>query len=182
MFHHTIKKNHVYKLDALITSHDDFDHSGALSTLVEKFDVKKIAKLEKSFPINVGGIIISNYNNFGNFYSDENSKSLVLGFNILNLDFVITGDAPIEIEKEIMKNYANIPCDVLKVGHHGSNTSTSDEFVKYLSPKEAVISVGKNNKYRHPHDSVLKTLQNNNVLIKRTDVLGTITYSNYKFL
>ena len=81
-----------------------------------------------------------------------------------------------------MERYSNIPCDILKVGHHGSKTSTSDTFVKYLSPKEAIISCGKNNKYGHPHESVLRILKNNNITIRRTDILGTITYSNYKSL
>ena len=90
---------------------------------------------------------------------------------------MITGDAPIKIEKQIMKDNKEIKCDVLKVGHHGSKTSSCDEFISYLSPSEAVISVGKNNKYGHPHPSVLSILNRHNIKIRRTDLEGTIKYA-----
>ena len=77
--------------------------------------------------------------------------------------------------------YSFIKCDVLKVGHHGSKTSTSDAFIKYLSPKEAIISVGKKNKYGHPDKSVIDILKRNNVVIKRTDIMGTISYTTFAF-
>ena len=80
-----------------------------------------------------------------------------------------------------MKTYSSIPCDILKVGHHGSKTSTCDEFIKYLSPKEAIISVGKKNKYGHPNQSVIDILNRNHVIIKRTDYMGTISYSTFAF-
>ena len=92
------------------------------------------------------------------------------------------GDAPIEIEKQIIDEYRSVPCDVIKVGHHGSDTSTCEEFIKYLHPQEAIVSVGKNNSYGHPHKSVINILKANGVNIKRTDELGTITYSNYIFM
>lgn len=176
------KSKRLYDIDLVVLTHDDYDHSGALSSLKANFKVKNVVNSSKYFPLKVKDFSLINYNNFIDEDSDENSKSLVIGFSLLNLNFLITGDAPIEIENKIMKNYANIPCDVLKIGHHGSNTSTSDKFIKYLNPKEAIISVGKNNKYGHPNDSVLKILSNNNVEVKRTDLLGTISYSNYKFL
>ena len=81
-----------------------------------------------------------------------------------------------------MEENTYIPCDVLKVGHHGSKTSSSDKFIKFLHPKEAIISVGKNNSYGHPNKSVLEILKENNVIIKRTDKMGTIVYSNYIFM
>ena len=105
----------------------------------------------------------------------------MIGFSLSNVDFLIMGDAPISIEKQMMKKYRHIPCDILKVGHHGSDTSTSDEFVKFLSPKEAIISAGKNNKYGHPHKSVIQTLKNNNVKIRSTFIEGSISYTYYSF-
>ena len=176
------KQKRLYDIDLVILTHDDFDHSGALSSLQEHFRIKNVVDSSQSFPLSIGNMMFKNYNVFSNSSEDENVNSLVIGFSLMNMNFLVTGDAPIEIEKKIMETYSYIPCDVLKVGHHGSNTSTSDNFVKYLSPKVAIISVGKNNKYKHPNDSVLKTLKNNGVEIKRTDYLGTITYSNYKFL
>ena len=80
-----------------------------------------------------------------------------------------------------MEDFASIPCDILKVGHHGSNTSSSTSFLKYLSPKEAVISVGKNNSYKLPDDSTLIKFKNLKIPVKRTDYLGSITYKNYIF-
>ena len=84
------------------------------------------------------------------------------------------GDAGIVNEKALIKNYPNLKVDVLKVGHHGSNTSTSEEFIAHYRPQKAVISVGANNFYGHPHQSVLKTLNKYNVEIYRTDLSGSI--------
>ena len=86
------------------------------------------------------------------------------------------GDAPSWVEKEIMKDNKSIPCDILKVGHHGSDTSSSDAFIDYINPKEAVVSCGKNNKFGHPSKSVVVTLNKHNIKIRRTDIEGTITY------
>ena len=86
------------------------------------------------------------------------------------------GDAPSYVEKEIIKNEAEIKCDILKVGHHGSNTSTCEDWLKYLSPKEAIISCGKNNKYGHPNKEVVSLLSKYKIKIHRTDLEGTIVY------
>lgn len=176
------KTQRLYNIDCVIITHQDYDHCGALDSLKEHFKVKNVITSYESFPIIIGNTTFNNYNIFSYNSEDENDNSLVLGFNIGDLNYLVTGDAPIEIENKIMENFSSIPCDILKVGHHGSKTSTSDSFVKYLSPKEAIISCGKNNKFGHPHDSVIRILKNNNVVIKRTDILGTITYSNYIFL
>ena len=109
------------------------------------------------------------------------------GKSLLNIKFSPDqkGYDPLEVDQvldKIIKDYESIPCDILKVGHHGSNTSTSDEFVKYLAPREAVISCGVNNRYGHPKKSVLETLERNGVKIRRTDLEGTITYRHYIFM
>ena len=175
------KKNRIYNIDLLITTHDDFDHMGAVEGLKENFRVKKYVTSYADFPIKIGDLTFNNYNTFSSEVNDKNTSSLVIGFSICNKDFLITGDAPIEIEKQIMKTYFSIPCDILKVGHHGSKTSTCDEFIKYLSPKEAIISVGKKNKYGHPNQNVIDILNRNHVIIKRTDYMGTISYSTFAF-
>lgn len=85
------------------------------------------------------------------------------------------GDAPKEIERKLISSIdSNI--DVLKVGHHGSNTSSSYEFLKYIRPKFAVISCGLNNKYNHPSASVIDTLNSLNYKYIRTDLNGTFIY------
>ena len=176
-----LRKNRIYNIDYVITTHDDYDHKGALETLMKNFKVKEYIYDKASFPLSIKDIQITNYNNYISESDDNNNNSLVLGFNLCHKNFLIMGDAPIEIEKKIMKDYKYIPCDILKVGHHGSNTSTCKEFISYLKPEEAIISVGKNY-YGHPHKTVLKTLSQKNITIKRTDQLGTITYSNYIFM
>ena len=171
-----LEKNRIYRLDAVITTHDDYDHSGAYDSLKENFYVKQRITEATSFPLSIGGITFYNYNNHISEYSEENDQSLVVGFHLTNKDYLIMGDAPIKVEKNIMQEYNHIDCDILKVGHHGSNTSTCEEFIKYLKPKTAIISCGKNNKYKHPHKSVINILNKYNVQIRRTDEEGTISY------
>ena len=86
------------------------------------------------------------------------------------------GDATKKIEEKIMKDNKDLVVDYLKVGHHGSNTSSSEEFIKFYHPKEAIISVGKNNKYNHPSSQVIDTLKKYQIKIRRTDEEGTIKY------
>ena len=176
-----LRKKRIYNIDLVVTTHDDFDHSGSLDSLKKNFYVKNVITEHAKFPLSFAGIIFNNYNNIITS-SEDNDGSLVLGFSLCKKDFLIMGDAPIKVEKDIIKTYQHIDCDILKAGHHGSNTSTCDEFVKYLSPKEAIISCGKNNKYGHPHKSVIETLNRNNVKIRSTYIEGTITYSNYIFM
>ena len=177
-----LKKNRIYNIDIVITTHDDFDHNGALSSLIYNFRVKKIMTNMDFQNFTFSNITFTNYNNHLFDHTDDNEKSLVIGFNVANQDFLVTGDASIAIENYIMKEYEHIPCDVLKVGHHGSKTSTSDAFVKWLKPKVGVVSVGKNNKYGHPHKEVINTLKRNGVIIRRTDIEGTIRFTSYSFV
>ena len=88
--------------------------------------------------------------------------------------FMVMGDASITTEKEILNKY-NLPdIDVLKVGHHGSKTSSSKEFINEVNPKYSIISVGKNNRYGHPNDSVLDNLYDSKIY--RTDQDGSIMF------
>jgi beta-lactamase superfamily II metal-dependent hydrolase len=90
--------------------------------------------------------------------------------------FIFAGDAQTESEKEILQKGYNIKCDVLKVGHHGSDTSSTDGFIKNAAPEYAVISVGKDNNYGLPDDSIIKRLEKYNCTVLRTDKLGTISF------
>ena len=170
------KKNRIYDIDLLITTHDDFDHSGGVYSLMHNFKVKEYVTDYRKFPISVGGITLKNYNVYPELWNEENDESLVIGFNLNNYNYLITGDCPSKIEKQIIKDNSSIPCDILKVGHHGSKTSSSDAFIKYLKPKVGIISCGKNNKYGHPNSEVLAVLRKYHVKIRRTDLEGTITY------
>ena len=123
----------------------------------------------------INGLIFKNLNNYQIGY-EENENSSVIYFSFLNTNFLFMGDAPISIEKKIMNDYSSLDIDILKVGHHGSKTSSSYEFLKYINPQEAIISVGKNNYYNHPDKIVLTYLNDLNIKIRRTDEEGSIIY------
>ena len=171
-----LRKKKIYKIDTVFITHYDYDHYGALESLAKEYKIDHLYDYNSTFPVKVGNLTFNNYNYYGEGRSEENDKSLVLSFHICKKDFVICGDATKYVEKEIMKKGDIIPCDILRVGHHGSNTSTSEEWIKYLNPKEAVISVGKNNKYGHPDKEVLYVLNKYKIKIRRTDIDGTIKY------
>ena len=175
------KKKKIYDIDYVITTHDDYDHSGALASLKENFKIGKYINSPEDFPFKYGSVTIKNYNQHIKESSDENEQSLVLGFHFINHDFLVMGDAPISIEKNIMNEYSHVPCDILKIGHHGSDTSTSYSFVKYLDPEVGIVSVGRNY-YGHPSSKVLQILNKAGVEIRRTDREGTINYFNYIFM
>ncbi len=101
-----------------------------------------------------------------------NDTSIVLKVKHGINTFLFMGDASTKIEKNLLNK--DIKSDVLKVGHHGSRYSTSLEFLKKVSPEYAVISVGENNTYKHPHEEILKRLEEQNIQIYRTDKQGTI--------
>ena len=169
------RKKRIYKIDCLIASHGDFDHIGAKDSLMENFKVLKFASSPSDFPLKIGGITLNNLNSYG--HSEENESSLVLTLDFMGTSFLFTGDATTGVEKEILEDNPNLRCDVLKVGHHGSSTSTCEEWLDAIKPKEAVISCGAKNKYGHPDKEVLSRLDKRGIKIRRTDLEGTITYA-----
>ena len=174
-----LKENRIYKLDAVFITHQDFDHCGALDSLKKYFKIRNIIDYNDYFPLSIGGITFNNLNNDFKNYTEENYKSLVLEFRLKDVNFLLMGDAPKEIESNILENNRELSCDYLKIGHHGSNTSTSEDFIKKVRPKEAIISCGYNNRYHHPYEETLKILNKYKIKIRRTDLEGTI---KYKFL
>lgn len=167
-------KNKITHLDALITTHDDFDHSGGKDSLIKNFKVYNYLNKPEQFPYKVGDIELQNLNVFGG--DDDNDKSLVLSMTFMKKKWLFMGDASTKVEKEMISAYNSIDCDILKIGHHGSSTSTCNEFIKATTPSEAIISVGAQNYYGHPTKEVLNILTKNNVKIRRTDEEGTISY------
>ena len=183
-----LKSRGITKLDYLIISHGDQDHAGDALNIIKKLNVKKVVlnngstnSLEKKI-INTSVKITNNYNlkyfkviNLNNgFYDNENDASLVNYITFLKYKFLFMGDAPRSVEEKIIEKYNLFNIDVLKVGHHGSKTSSSKYFVDKIIPKYSVISVGRNNRYGHPHEETLSNLINTKIL--RTDSDGTITF------
>ena len=110
----------------------------------------------------------------GTEYKDLNNYSIVSKLTYGDTTFVFTGDAETESEKEILANKYDVKCDVLKLGHHGSSTSTSDRFLEAADPKYAVISCGVDNDYGHPHKETMNKLEDFKIETYRTDTQGTI--------
>lgn len=119
--------------------------------------------------------IFSPFESFeGKEVSDFNTSSIVAKLVFGQNEFLFTGDAPKSIEKTLIESNLNLDSDILKVGHHGSKTSTTDIFLDKVSPDIAVISVGKNNQYGHPHPEVLERLEKYGIKVLRTDLDGDI--------
>ena len=104
--------------------------------------------------------------------SDLNDTSVVIKVTYQNVSFLLTGDASTKVEETLDRK--DLESTVLKVGHHGSTTATDKEFLSLVNPTYAIISVGKNNQYHHPHTSVINTLNDQNITTYRTDEDGTI--------
>ncbi len=172
-----LKSRGISSLDYVIITHFDQDHMGSLLELSKSFkikklfyssyeDVKKISHINAPKVAICGGESISIGNVYLHFigplhnYKDSNSNSLVLFFKLNIYSFLLTGDMTSEAEKDLIKRYStNLKCDVLKVGHHGSSTSSSEEFLKYCLPSYSIVSVGKNNSYGLPDDKVINRLK-----------------------
>ena len=167
------KKKEVYKLDAVIITHEDFDHNGALNSLITYFPVKQVLTNYEEFPYKIGNLLFENFNIYN--FNDSNDRSLVLMLNFYGNKFLFMGDTSKDVEEVIMKDF-NVDADYIKLGHHGSKTSTGEEFIRAVSPKEAIISCGLNNYYGHPNKEVLDILEKENIKIRRTDLEGTISY------
>ena len=170
-----LKSKRIYNIDCLFLSHDDFDHSGGSKSLIDNFNVKTLIKEKENFPYKIGNLTFNNLNIWNS--KDENDSSLVLYLEIYENKFLFMGDASKEVEEKILKNNPSLKVDYLKVGHHGSNTSTSEVFIASIEPKEAIISCGLNNVYKHPNDETLNILKKYNVKIRRTDLEGSIVYN-----
>lgn len=174
-----LAKKKIRKLDAVIITHEDYDHYGALENLMSSFTVDNVYYYYdfKDKSIFFSDLEIKNLNSFYTSTSDENEKSGVYNFKINNIKFLIMGDATKEIEADILNSKQDIDIDVIKIGHHGSNTSSSTAFLKACSPKLAIISCGENNSYNHPSDETIETLSSLSIPYKRTDIEGSISIS-----
>ena len=154
----------------MILTHDDFDHSGGYDRLKEKVKIKKVIKDSKD-KVNVKYpfyLLLQE-----RISKDENDSSIISYFTYDHLNYLFMGDASKEIEKQLMDTY-DLKADVIKVGHHGSNTSSDVAFLDFLDCKIALISAGYKNKYNHPSVETLKTLDKLNINTFCTSTDGSI--------
>ena len=188
----------VEKIDYLVGTHPHADHIGGMDDVIDEFEIGdfymprattntktfeevldaaerkglkiKTAKAGKSLfeTENAACEILSPVEDK---YSNLNEYSAVLMLTCGNVRFLLTGDMEAKNETEIA---GDVHADVLKVAHHGSDTSSTDKFLKRVSPEYAVISVGENNKYSHPSDAVVDRLEADGAKILRTDRDGTV--------
>ena len=190
-----LKSLSIKKIDIMCFSHGDYDHMGEAINLVNNFKVEKVIfncgpynDLEKELIKVLDKKKIRYYSCIKELnidknklyflqtkeYDNENDNSNVIYTELNGYKFMFMGDASSTTEKEILSKY-NLPdIDILKVGHHGSKTSSSKEFINEVNPKYSIISVGKNNRYGHPNKEVLENL--NNSKIYRTDEDGSIMF------
>lgn len=163
----------IRTLDLVIITHDDFDHSGGLASLQEQMNIKKVIT-EKQESIS-----------FGNFqfqflladtsFSDINENSIITYMEAFHTRFLFMGDAGKVAESEILKRYPELQADIVKIGHHGSNTASAPAFIHQLHPALALISCGAHNFYGHPSPQTIQTLQQEEVTILDTPAYGAIS-------
>jgi competence protein ComEC len=199
-----LKGKGITRIDKLILTHGDMDHVGGAFSVITELKVTQlvmpsVAELsetevsliqlakKKGIPvvnISEGGSWKSGKSEFyvlapeKGYKGERNSGSIALFARVGGLNWFFGGDLDQAGEERIIMNYPQMTIDVLKAGHHGSKTSTSERFINQINPKVVLISAGENNRYGHPHNEVLERL--NSIAVFRTDKQGAITYRFYQ--
>lgn len=200
-----LKQRDIVMIDVLIATHPHADHIGGMAHIIDRFDIgsiymPKVSTTTKTFEnllltiqnkglkINSAraGIAIDVDSSLkvqmlapiSSSYSDLNQYSAVLKVSYKNTSFLFTGDAGQISEQEMMSSGAILRADVLKVGHHGSHTSSTVPFLNAVKPSFAIITVGKDNRYGHPHQEILDRLSSFEIKTYRTDIHGTIIFTS----
>lgn len=197
-----LKSQNIKTIDYAIATHPHEDHIGNMDKIISDFNLKSFyapkvthtsksfekmieALLDKNLKINIIKPGILNLNLDDNitievlspnksFYDNLNNYSPIIKLSYKNTSFMFTGDAEKEVEEEVLRSYSILESNVLKLGHHGSKTSTTEEFLHAVNPSIAIISCGKDNKYNHPSSQVKSLLKKYNTSVYRTDLDGDI--------
>lgn len=202
-----LQEQGVDKLDLVIATHPDTDHIGGLSDVLEVFPVEQVLmtfmddehtptsktyerllttldeqnltviEAESGQQYTLGEATIDILGPLEQ-YDETNNMSVVSRITFGNHRFLLMGDAEQEAEEALIQSGVDLSADVLKTGHHGSRSSTGEDFLGVVSPTHAVISCGVDNRYGHPHPETLETLQNQGVQIWRTDTDSTIVMTS----
>lgn len=208
-----LKSIGIANLDYVFGTHPHDDHMGGMYDIITNFEVGKIIipKVEEKITSNwyiklVEELSSGDYNienpSVGDVYylgdatikiigpisepkGNTNNYSIVMKVSFGEMDIIMTGDAETEVEEEILESKENIDAEILKVGHHGSDTSSSEEFLDAISPDCALISTKLGNKYEHPIKSTMENLEKRDIEVYRTDengtVIATITQDSVSF-
>ena len=200
-----LRRQNVKVLDLVIATHPHTDHIGGMPKVIEEFQINKLLMPELKEEVIPTSrtyekflLAIKNKNitperpipgtsfNVGELifevlapnkqYDDVNNNSIVVKMTFKNTSFLFTGDAEKESENDMINNNFNLEADVLKVGHHGSKTSTSSAFLRKVNPKYAVICVGED-RYNLPKKITIDKLTKRNIKVFRTDCNGTVVFS-----
>lgn len=196
-----LKELGINKLDIVVATHPDADHIGGLISVLDNMPIEQfydsgkvhtsqtfeemLTRIdEKNIPYHVPKIgddiefdkdVNVKVLNANDQATDNNDASIVLKMTYGNVSFLLTGDAGVALEKEMLQY--DVKATVLKAGHHGSNTSSSEEFIQAVNPEVTILSYGEDNKYGHPHAEIVDRLQAIGSKIYATADLGTITVS-----
>lgn len=196
-----LKGEGISKVDKLIFTHGDFDHIGGGKEIIQLLKIEelivgdkeqfgttekerivlakkngvKIKKVSEGFSWSIDGNHFKVLSPTKGYSGEENHGSIVIKANVAGKTWLLTGDLDESGERMILSK-SILRSDFLKVGHHGSKTSTSEELLKEVEPKVAIISVGDDNRYGHPNKEVIERLNKYDVKILRTDIYGAITY------
>ena len=166
------RKKNIYHLDYVFLTHNDFDHTGGFESLKTYFKVRDYNVNNEFTHITINDLDFKNLNPSNS--NEDNNDSLVLYFTLNNTNYLLLGDADKSIEEKIIKTHPFLDVDVLKIGHHGSSTSTSESLLSTYNIDTAIISCSKNNYYGHPKKEVIDLLTKYQISIRRTDEEGTI--------
>ncbi len=194
-----LKATGISRIDKLILTHGHMDHIGGAEALLKTVTVKEVYYGQGSVDGEFERELLTNFARHktnikfvkeGESWKDGgatffilspngteqnlNDRSIVLYMEIEGLSFLFTGDLEESGERRIISNYPNLKVDVLKAGHHGSRTSTTEAFLTLLNPKIVLISAGRNNRFGHPHPEVIERLEEREMVILRTDIFGAI--------
>ena len=197
-----LKSIGITKLDYVFGTHPHDDHMGGMYDVITNFEVGKviIPEIKETITTNwytklmgelqSGSYIVENPKVGDIYYLGEasmvvlgpisdangntNNYSTVMKVSFGEMDIIMTGDAETEVEEEILATNVDLDAEILKMGHHGSDTSSSEEFLDAISPDYALISTKVGNKYEHPIKSTMDNLKQRNIEVYRTDENGTV--------
>lgn len=202
-----IKNRNIDKLDCVVATHPHSDHIGGMAQILTEFEIKDVimpeipedivptTKIYEKFlnavAENAENVIAAESGmtySYGEMkleifaplkdYDNLNDMSVISRISYGETSVMFTGDATTAVEKDLLKKKIDYSADILNVGHHGSKTSSSEQWLKAVSPEYAVICCGKGNDYGHPHSVVTERLEKFGIAFYRTDIDGTVIFAS----